>query len=217
MGGREEIRFWFSALNLPSTSRRTISAERLSKIFKLQVKSSCTQGTLWCCGSWIRVNWISVSMVADGNILHVLSNWGDLGDLGFLEKFYCVKARWWECHLSQGLLGPKKVPPPTHQPTQRPRSSSSIRGSLLARITFGQFSLRAVVRRNHFSLDSTQHSVLWRELDKLKNKLPPSNFASQTETGKKIQGRNTARRRGEYVGSHEVAQKTADFVLARSY
>ena len=135
MGGREEIRFWFSALNLPSTSRRTISAERPSKIFKLQVKSSCTQGTLWCCGSWIRVDCVSVSMVADGNILHVLSNWGDLGDLGFWEKFYCVKAWWWECHLSQGLLGPKKVPPPTHQPTQRPRSSSSIRGTLLARIT----------------------------------------------------------------------------------
>ena len=54
-------------------------------------------------------------------------------------------------------------------------------------------------------------------LDELKNKLPPSNFASQTETGKKRQGRNTARRRREYVRSHEVAQKTADFVLARSY
>ena len=38
------------------------------------------------------------------------------------------------------------------------------------------------------------------------DEFPPLHFASQTEIGKKRQGRNTARR-GQCVGSHEVAQK----------
>ena len=127
-------------------------------------------------------------MVADVNILQ---QWG-FGGFGILGEILLRQRR-------RALMG---VPPPPlqlpachlagaqkgcHQPTQRPRSSSSIRGSLLARTTSGQFSLPSV--RGNQIFHTAWSPAGWMNC-------LPSKFASKREMGKKTQGRNTARRQG---------------------